>query len=560
MVDKNIQMKKREGNSWNNLYPITLTENVFNNEGLPLSNELNNFKSDLLNNVNTLTKSKVSEKDTLVYMFDFSLKYSSKCSLVIAGGKNILIDTGDHNHIQDAITKMNDMGIVHLDMVIISHYHSDHSGGMENLLASGLMDNSTDVYLPPSPDWEFMKTIGTQGGSKVTDWQSNETVTFDLLTTAEIGYSFPNNRQWLTLTDDVSVRFHNASVSYFSAYYNDLTNDNVKRDGIDYNNFSMVTEIKNGKKHFVFTGDLGVQGQKQLRGTFENNIYFYDVEHHGLNYTFDSEYFKQINPKYTGIQNADMDYSYYSRGAYGYLKSIGSEIYITGINGDIIFHDSVEGMNITTSRNNGLAETGHLHTYSLTGGYTILEDGADLNTVIEAGIYLSRNTANSNSLVNTPRNNNPTNETFTSSFKMIVETYNDATRFRQTIYENSGRGFVWYRTFSTNNDFNPWYRLMRTSDLNDNGNGTGDHIANDTDLNTLTTVGKYSAPTNTIGSSAINKPEEVDSGFTLEVYPLHHTERFYQILKTTKPLTEEYTRLYNGSWNPWFKVQKVEVT
>lgn len=549
-------MKKREGNSWDNLYPITLTENVFNNEGLPLYNELNNFKSDLLNNVNTLTKSKVSEKDTLVYMFDFSLKYSSKCSLVIAGGKNILIDTGDRNHIHDAIKKMNDMGIVHLDMVIISHYHSDHSGGMENLLASGLMDNSTDVYLPPSPDWEFMKTIGTQGGSKVTDWEFNETVTFNLLTTAEIGYNLPNNRQWLTLTDDVSVRFHNASVSYFSAYYNDLTNDNVQRDGIDYNNFSMVTEIKNGKKHFVFTGDLAVQGQKQLRGTFDNNIYFYDVEHHGLNYTFDREFFKQLQPKYVGIQNADMDYSYYSRGAYGYFKSMGIPIFITGVNGDVIFHDSVEGMNITTSRNNGSAETGNIHTYSLTGGYTVLENGTHLDDVKDAGIYIARTRADVDGLSGLPADEN---EALNSGFKLIVETYHDETRIRQTVYENSGRGFIWYRVFSTNNIWNPWYRLMRTSERDDKPDGTGNYIPNDTDLNTLTTVGKYSAPTNTIGSSAINKPTEVVSGFTLEVYPLHDPSRFWQILKTTTPQTEEYTRIYNGSWHSWFKTQKVQV-
>ena len=44
MVNKNIQMKARNGNEWDNLFPLTLTENVFDNEGNNIEYMLNTFK------------------------------------------------------------------------------------------------------------------------------------------------------------------------------------------------------------------------------------------------------------------------------------------------------------------------------------------------------------------------------------------------------------------------------------------------------------------------------------------------------------------------------------
>lgn len=40
MANKNIQIKHKEGNNWNNLYPFTTTENVFENNGLSLKERL----------------------------------------------------------------------------------------------------------------------------------------------------------------------------------------------------------------------------------------------------------------------------------------------------------------------------------------------------------------------------------------------------------------------------------------------------------------------------------------------------------------------------------------
>ena len=513
-------------------------------------------RDEALEKFEELDLKKVTKRDTFVYIMDFNLTYASKCALVVVGGQSILIDTGDRNHSLEAITKIRNRGIQQLDKVIISHYHLDHSGGVPNFVDAGLIGTDTDVILPPTPNWNLMASIGSGGTSAANDWRNNETTVFNTLTQAGVPYRLPNEKVWESLGDEIGIRFHNTLPTYFEAYYNDLTRDYVAADGVYYNNFSLVTEIKNGAKHFVFTGDLGLQAQKQLRHTFDDPIYFYDIEHHGINYAYDEGFFKQINPKYAVIQNANRTFPYYSRGTYGYFKALGTQLFITGVNGDLLFHDHVDGMRINTARKNGTAETGRLHHYMLTGGYTVIQKGMHLDDLTEAGIYVARTLSDVSGISGLPSNSR---EQVTAGFKLVVETYHDTSRIRQTLYENTGRGFVWYRTFSTNNQWNPWFRLARSSELFHSNIGTP--LEPGTDLNQITVSGKYSAPTNAIAETIVNKPDEVRENFTIEIYPMHDPTRFYQHLKVINERNDEYTRVYsNTGYHRWNKINKTLLT
>lgn len=74
MVNKNIQMKKKTETGWDNLYPLTLNENVFDNNGVMLttqlenmSNNLNDSITDLQNNLMDLINKNDLDLDELVY-------------------------------------------------------------------------------------------------------------------------------------------------------------------------------------------------------------------------------------------------------------------------------------------------------------------------------------------------------------------------------------------------------------------------------------------------------------------------------------------------------------
>lgn len=56
------------------------------------------------------------------------------CILIQGEGKNILIDTADPEHNQTVLQKLRASGVKNLDALIISHYHSDHNGGMRTVL------------------------------------------------------------------------------------------------------------------------------------------------------------------------------------------------------------------------------------------------------------------------------------------------------------------------------------------------------------------------------------------------------------------------------------------
>lgn len=60
MVNKNIQMKERDREQWNNLFPHTLMENVYNQNGISIDNVMIDFINDIETNLNTF-KDETSE-------------------------------------------------------------------------------------------------------------------------------------------------------------------------------------------------------------------------------------------------------------------------------------------------------------------------------------------------------------------------------------------------------------------------------------------------------------------------------------------------------------------
>lgn len=135
MVNKNIQMKEKDGNKWNNLFPLSLNENIFNNDGLNLNNQLkeiniktttkidNNFykfkKDDnfenVLNNYNRILF------DDEVFNLEHELNFSNKT--IIARNtifkniseNNILKITGSNNKIEGLILETSELKGIEID-------------------------------------------------------------------------------------------------------------------------------------------------------------------------------------------------------------------------------------------------------------------------------------------------------------------------------------------------------------------------------------------------------------------------------------------------------------
>ena len=75
-------------------------------------------------------------EDGLCKIVFFDVGQGDSCLIVSANGRNVLIDTGD-GLVNELITdKLKSFGVKVLDLLIITHGHSDHSGGFTEVLSN----------------------------------------------------------------------------------------------------------------------------------------------------------------------------------------------------------------------------------------------------------------------------------------------------------------------------------------------------------------------------------------------------------------------------------------
>jgi 7,8-dihydropterin-6-yl-methyl-4-(beta-D-ribofuranosyl)aminobenzene 5'-phosphate synthase len=107
-------------------------------------------------------------------------------ALIEYGGHALLFDTG-----ADGQALLNNMAALHInpleiESVVLSHNHSDHTGGLNALLATGVQPN---VYLLPSFPPEFKQPISQM--TTVIETASDQAILEGIFTTGEMGGDIP---------------------------------------------------------------------------------------------------------------------------------------------------------------------------------------------------------------------------------------------------------------------------------------------------------------------------------------------------------------------------------
>jgi len=120
--------------------------------------------------------------DNYNYDEDFRSSWGFSC-LIEGRGKTILFDSGgnDGNLMHNFRAAGKDPGKI--DLVILSHIHWDHTGGMPEFLASR---SGIDVYLPASFPEEFKQDIKSRGANPVEVTDARK-ITDHVWTTGEMG-------------------------------------------------------------------------------------------------------------------------------------------------------------------------------------------------------------------------------------------------------------------------------------------------------------------------------------------------------------------------------------
>lgn len=241
------------------------------------------------------------------------------CSFVrTAGGRNILIDTGRYSKTgsSDISRFLTKRGIRNLDVVIISHYHDDHYGGLLDIIGK----KNISLILLPIPQIREEEILLSYIASNVRD--STKIAFFRTGESVDIG-------EHISLTPI-------------------LANDAVD----DANDRGLVIMMQCFDRKFLFTGDITSEAEEKILSLYSDEYLDVDVlktAHHGSRYSSSEEFCKAVSPEYSVISVGTNSYGHPSAEVLERLSAC-SEVLRTDSNGNITFYIDENSFRVSTAR------------------------------------------------------------------------------------------------------------------------------------------------------------------------------------------------------------------
>ena len=236
------------------------------------------------------------------------------CSLLEVNGKTMLIDAGPSDAGPEIVRCLKNQNITSLDIVLSTHPHSDHIGGMPyviNHIKTGLFIDSGDPHTTPTYE-SLLKTINRQN----------------------IRYTTVRDGDTIDLDPGIQIRV--------------LNPPNIQ--GEDLNENSIVLKISAGPREILLMGDAGITTEESLLTRGEDlRADILKVGHHGSRHSSEREFIKAVSPEIAIIFLAsDNDYGYPQKNPIQYLSDEGAKIYRTDHDGTVTINIKDGVLNIKT--------------------------------------------------------------------------------------------------------------------------------------------------------------------------------------------------------------------
>ena len=240
---------------------------------------------------------------------------------------SILIDTGDSFVENDLVRSLKRHGVEVIDLLVITHPHSDHFGGAEAVMDKFKVSRlwlpkiSEDLEPTNSSYLRFLRAVEKEGCA-------------------------------------VELKSRPEKLKFSEKAYLSLL-DGFVSNPEDLNDASLCLRFDYGKASFVVTGDGEKALEHQLLKNRQNvNADIFIAGHHGSSTSNTVEFLNAVSPKATAVSvGADNEYGHPDRKVINRLVQFGS-VYRTDISGNISF---------------------------LTDGSTITVRSGDLTDLINAG-------------------------------------------------------------------------------------------------------------------------------------------------------------------------------
>lgn len=234
-------------------------------------------------------------------------------ALVECDGHYMLIDGGNRGDSDVIYTVLKKAGADKLDMVVASHAHEDHIGGLP-----GAFNYATaELTLCPVTDYDsdifrtFKEYAEEKGGG---------------LTVPEAGDMYDLG------SAEVEILGLNA--------------------GEDTNNTSIVLMIRYGETSFLFTGDAEREAEQALLDSgAELKADVLKLGHHGSDTSTSYPFLREVMPEYAVISVGEGNsYEHPEEGTLSRLRDADCKILRTDLNGDIIISSDGKELTVTTDK------------------------------------------------------------------------------------------------------------------------------------------------------------------------------------------------------------------
>lgn len=231
-----------------------------------------------------------------------------------ATGEVILVDGGESTTLLRQ--KLARRGIGKIDLLVLSHPHADHVGGLvwvvRNLTIGMVLDggqaHTSDFYR------QFLMTIDRRG----------------------IPYRLARRGEEFVVGDDFKVIVLHPTEDFIAGTKSDL------------NNNSVVLKVVYGKFSLLLPGDVEAEAETALLGREEDiDSTVLKVPHHGSASGGSAEFLRGVSPRVAVISvGEDNSFGHPASSTLSKLRSIGADVYRTDRHGDVTITTDGEGFTV----------------------------------------------------------------------------------------------------------------------------------------------------------------------------------------------------------------------
>lgn len=225
--------------------------------------------------------------------------------LVRAGDHAMLVDGGKRDAGPTVVSYLQEQGVNSIDLLVSTHPHADHIGGLLAVLNAFPVKRVLDSgQAHPSQTYENYLTLIDRLNIPYTVAESGQT--YDL-----------GGVQVLVLEPSISGQQANV-------------NEN-----------SIVLKVVDHNVSFLLMGDAGVPEEKGLKASgYDLKSDVLKVGHHGSRYASSISFLSQVKPAVSVIEVGQNKYGHPAPQTLARLQDIGSIVYRTDVNGNIVVYSN----------------------------------------------------------------------------------------------------------------------------------------------------------------------------------------------------------------------------